>query len=116
MWGVACSTMPVNRIGAINQDGCVPFTAFSSLLSQYRCCFRIRRFTMHSLAQVPGIGAVANPLPFSHDRAIRSRPVTTRENPIVATGLTSQSYSVANPNGSETRRHSTEPVPSDDYR
>jgi hypothetical protein len=34
-----------------------------------------------------------------------------RENLIAAAGPTSQSYLVANPNGSETRRRSTEPVP-----
>ena len=65
------------------------------------CCARIGRHH----------GAVANSRPFSHDRAIRSCLVTTRENLIAAAGPTSQSYSVANPNGSETRRHSTEPVP-----
>ena len=82
-----------------------------SLLSQCRCCSCIPQSTLHLLMQVPGIGTVANSRPLSHDRAIRSRLVTTRENLIARAGPTDQSYSVANPNGSETRRHSTEPVP-----
>src|SRR5260370_1338629 len=105
------STMSVDRIGAIRigaikQDGYAPFSPFSSLSSQYRCCFCIRQLTMHSLAQVPGIRALSNPRPFSHDGALRSRLDTTRENLIATTGPMGQSYSIANPNGSETRRHS----------
>jgi hypothetical protein len=60
---VTRSTVLVNRIGAIKQNGRAPFTAFSSLSSQYRCCFLIRQFAMHSLGQVPGIEAVVKPRP-----------------------------------------------------
>ena len=75
----------------MKQDGYAPFTPFSSLSSQYPCCFCIRQLTMHPLAQVPGIKALANARPLSHDRAIRSRLDTTRENLVAATDPIGQS-------------------------
>ena len=56
---------------------------------------------MHSRAQAPSTGAVANPGSLSHDRAILGRHDTMREKLITATRPTGQNYYRANPTGNE---------------
>jgi len=63
---------------------------------------------MHSRAQAPSTGAVANPGSLSHDRAILGRRDTMREKLITATRPTGQNYYGANPIGNEL---GTEPAP-----
>ena len=68
----------------------------------------MRQFTMHSRAQAPSTGAVANPGSLSHDGAILGRRNTMREKLITATKPTGQNYYRANPTGNEL---GTEPAP-----
>jgi hypothetical protein len=68
----------------------------------------MRQFTMHSRAQAPSTGAVANLGSLSHDGAILGRRDTMREKLITATRPTGQNYYRANPTGNEL---DTEPAP-----